>query len=182
MGITENAAQRGLYFTGNTSADHAASWVFENLENPDLHRPFSPPAASADKTKPGASVLQAILDESRAYKMVFVVNSSLKMGVGKIAAQVGHATLALYKTLLVELSDQHGVRNWEESGAKKIVLRGESTEHLLTLKSAAEAKHIPSFLVRDAGKTQVKPGSITVLALFEKGYLVDEISGQLSTL
>lgn len=180
MGLTEHSAHRGLYYTGNTSADQAASWVFENIENPDLHRPFSPPALNDPKADP--KFLQALMDESRAYKMVFVVNTSLGMGVGKIAAQVGHATLALYKTLLVSLSDQNGVRDWEEGGAKKIVLKGENTDHLLTLKTAAESKHIPSFLVKDAGKTEIKPGSITVLALFGKGYLVDEISGNLRLL
>ena len=29
--------------------------------------------------------------------MVFVVNTSLKMGSGKMAAQVGHAAVGLYK-------------------------------------------------------------------------------------
>lgn len=33
----------------------------------------------------------------RQHKMVFVVNMSLKMGAGKLAAQVGHATLAVYR-------------------------------------------------------------------------------------
>ena len=182
MGISENAAKRALYFTGNSSPDHAATWVFENLENPDLHRPFSPPLAPPDKAKPDLKSIQASLDESRAHKMAFVVNTSLGMGAGKIAAQVGHATLALYKTLLVEVSVQPDVRDWEEKGAKKVVLKGENAEHLLTLKLAAESKHIPCFLVKDAGKTQVKPGSITVLALFGKGYVVDEISGRLPTL
>ena len=32
--------------------------------------------------------------------MVFVVNSELKMGVGKVAAQVAHAALGLHRTLL----------------------------------------------------------------------------------
>lgn len=33
------------------------------------------------------------------YKMVFVVNTELNMGVGKVAAQVGHAAVGLYKVL-----------------------------------------------------------------------------------
>lgn len=38
--------------------------------------------------------------ESRTHKMVFVANMGLKMGTGKLAAQVGHATLAVYKQVL----------------------------------------------------------------------------------
>lgn len=34
---------------------------------------------------------------SRSHKMIFVANMSLKMGTGKLAAQVGHATLGVYR-------------------------------------------------------------------------------------
>lgn len=34
---------------------------------------------------------------ARTHKMIFVANMSLKMGAGKLAAQVGHATLAVYR-------------------------------------------------------------------------------------
>lgn len=37
------------------------------------------------------------------------------MGVGKIAAQVGHACLGLYKDML-ESSMQYDFNQWEESG------------------------------------------------------------------
>lgn len=33
----------------------------------------------------------------RTHKMIFVANMSLKMGTGKLAAQVGHATLGVYR-------------------------------------------------------------------------------------
>lgn len=38
--------------------------------------------------------------------MVFLVRMDLKMGLGKIAAQVGHATLRAYKQMEV-LADQN---------------------------------------------------------------------------
>ena len=150
MGISENAAKRGLYYTGDTNADQAAAWVFENLENPDLHKPFTPPQG-ASTTTPDYKALQASLDESRAFKMVFVVNMSLGMGVGKIATQVGHATLAIYKTLLINVSEQVNVREWEGKGAKKIVLKGTNAEHLLALKQMAERQNIIHFMIQDAG-------------------------------
>jgi PTH2 family peptidyl-tRNA hydrolase len=178
MGISENAAVRGLYNTGNTSPDLAAAWVFDNLEDPQLHQPFSPPAGPPVDVKS----IQATIDESRLFKMIFIVNTSLKMGVGKVAAQVGHATLALYKTLLIDIGQQQNVRDWEEKGAKKIVLRGNDEEHLMLLKSEAKGLHIPHIIIKDAGKTQVEPGSITVLAVFGKGYEVDEVTGKLSLL
>ena len=38
-------------------------------------------------------------ERENLYKMVFIVNTELGMGVGKTAAQVGHATLGIYRIL-----------------------------------------------------------------------------------
>lgn len=49
--------------------------------------------------------------------MVFVVNDNLKMGVGKVGAQVGHAAIGLYRELL-ELKGQIApmLAQWSEEG------------------------------------------------------------------
>jgi uncharacterized UBP type Zn finger protein len=31
---------KGLYYTGNVSAELAAEWVFENIDHPELNDPF----------------------------------------------------------------------------------------------------------------------------------------------
>lgn len=51
------------------------------------------------------------------FKMVFVVNSSLGMGVGKTAAQVGHASVGLFRRLIGD-DKKFGnqVLMWEEEG------------------------------------------------------------------
>ena len=36
MGLPENAAKHALYNTGNNSADMAATWYFENMDNPGI--------------------------------------------------------------------------------------------------------------------------------------------------
>ena len=55
--------------------------------------------------------------QSDPLKMVFIVNNSLKMGVGKIAAQVAHAGLAVHKKLLLgETKLRHMEEEWEEMG------------------------------------------------------------------
>ena len=179
MGISENAARRGLYYTGDSNADLAAAWVFEHLEDTNLHSPFTPQQLLIPK-----ELLSPLLpfDQGQGYKMVFVVNTSLQMGIGKIAAQVGHATLALYKTLLLNPLEMANVRIWEEDGAKKIVLKGIHTDHLMNLYGLASSKAIPSYVIRDAGKTQIPTGSVTVVALFGKESTVDEVTGKLNLL
>jgi ubiquitin carboxyl-terminal hydrolase 5/13 len=41
MGITETQAKNALLRTGNAGVEIAASWVFENLDNPEINRPVS---------------------------------------------------------------------------------------------------------------------------------------------
>lgn len=51
------------------------------------------------------------------YKMVFIVNAELNMGVGKTAAQVAHAALGLHRTLLDD-PQKFGqmLMSWEQFG------------------------------------------------------------------
>ena len=192
MGISLNAARRALYHTGNDNAELAVAWVYENIENPELHQPFEPPAVAVSQPPQRGQVYHSFDDlvadsdeedvEEQAYKMVLVVNTELKMGVGKIAAQVGHATLGLYSYLQTQRACQAGVKSWQDSGSKKIVLRGESAQEWLDLKRKAYERHIPNIIVHDAGRTQVEPGSLTVLALFGQGKHVDQVTGKLKLL
>lgn len=73
-----------------------------------------------------------------SYKMVFVVNASLKMSAGKMAAQVGHATLAVYERARSTVGGPAALRNWTERDAQlKVVLRAEDDEHILALERQA---------------------------------------------
>ena len=191
MGISENAAKRALYHTGNENAEHAVSWVFENINLPDLHEHFEPPVMLS-MIYPGTSAFEGrdvylSFDEfaqSRedSFKMTLVVNSDLKMGIGKIAAQVGHAVLGLYHLLESEQDKRTELAEWERNGAKKIVLRGKDALHLMELKRKASTNGLACLVVQDAGRTQVDPGSLTVLGILGKCKHVDAITGHLKLL
>lgn len=186
MGISENAAKRGLYNTGNDNAELAVEWVFENISNPELHEPFQPPTVPLVVGAVYQSfddMVEGTVESDRKggprYKMVFVANTSLGMGVGKLAAQVGHAVLGLYHCLEDQMPE---VREWESRGAKKVVLKGTDTQHLLDLKQKALELHVANILIHDAGRTQIDPGSLTVLALFGQSGEVDGVTGKLKLL
>lgn len=194
MGISENAAKRALFYTGNDNAELAVAWVFENIGNAELHEPFEPPpmislvgAHGAAQMSPGPvyhsfdELLQETL-AAESYKMVFVVNSDLKMSIGKIAAQVGHATLGLYRFLQDHQEHKTGLAQWEKSGCKKIVVKGDNVRQLLDLKKRAYELHIANIMVHDAGRTQVDPGSLTVFAVFGKHEQIDPLTGSLKLL
>ncbi len=87
-----------------------------------------------------------------------MVRKDLRMGKGKIAAQVAHASLLAYKQTLKKRPEW--VRKWEQEGAKKVVLKVNDERELLDLYERAR-KEIPAALIRDAGYTQVEPGTIT---------------------
>ena len=112
-----------------------------------------------------------------ALKQVIVVNSSLKMGKGKTCAQVAHASLEAY------LRAEGRVREaWRQQGAKKVVVKAPE-EELLALWERAKREGLPVALIKDAGLTQLKPGSITALAIgpAEEGK-VDKLTGHLKLL
>lgn len=188
MGISENAARRALYNTGNDNAELATAWVFENIDNPELHQPFTPPPMTMLPHIPEGGPVCHSFDEvvaqmsAESHKMVMVVNTELRMGVGKTAAQVGHATLGLYRLLQTQPNWKEHSTKWEDSGSKKIVLQGSDTHHLLELKHKAYELRLPNIIVHDAGKTQVAPGSLTVFAVFGKSSEVDQVTGTLKLL
>ncbi|XP_048403218.1 UBA_like_SF and PTH2 domain-containing protein [Stegostoma tigrinum] len=163
LGISEDKAKEALIKTGNQCSDSAALFYFSELEL------FS-----------GLEVGGSVND---VYKMVFVVNMELTMGVGKVAAQVAHAAVGLYQVMLEESHNfRQMLTTWDNDGGKKIVLRGQSTEHILELQEKACQLQLPNFLVQDAGKTQIAAGSRTVLAIMGEEKLVNQVTGSLQLL
>ena len=188
MGISENAAKRALYHTGNENVELAIGWVYENLSIPELHEPFEPPVSFSDQSASliGDGFLYLTCDDlvqskDDLYKMTFVVNANLKMGIGKVAAQVGHAVLGLYHKLQSK-NGIPGLAEWERNGGRKVVLKGLNAAHLLDLKQKAVESGIVCLVVQDAGKTQVEPGSFTVLGLFGQCKLIDALTEHLKLL
>lgn len=179
MGISRNAATKALFYTGNYNADLAAAWIFEN-EDQDLDAPFDAEAAESDDDD---DEVEAYIDPGDVCKMVFVINTELNMGVGKIAAQVGHAAIGVHRILL-DNQEKYGelLLRWEQFGETKIVLKGLNKDQLIQLATKASTLDLPSYLVQDAGRTQIAAGSTTVLGIMGKSRVVDQVTGELRLL
>ncbi|MEF8901522.1 MAG: peptidyl-tRNA hydrolase Pth2 [Halovenus sp.] len=109
-------------------------------------------------------------------KQAIVARADLGMGEGKLAAQVAHASLQAY-----EAADAATQREWKGEGQKKIVLQADSERDLFELADAAETKGLPHALVRDAGHTQLEPGTVTTLAVGPaSAEQIDSVTGNLS--
>jgi PTH2 family peptidyl-tRNA hydrolase len=96
------------------------------------------------------------------YKQTIVIRADLGMGRGKIAAQASHASLEAYKKAMREDSDS--TRMWEETGMKKVVLKVNGESELLEYYNRGKDADIPVALIRDAGHTQLVPGTISAFA------------------
>ncbi|XP_027080326.1 peptidyl-tRNA hydrolase 2, mitochondrial isoform X1 [Coffea eugenioides] len=114
-------------------------------------------------------------------KMVLVVRQDLKMGQGKIASQCAHAATGIYSELVQ--SHRSLLRQWELCGQAKIVVTCKNLQEMNKLKEAAESIGLPTFVVADAGRTQVSSGSKTVLAIGPGSRsTVDSVTGKLRLL
>lgn len=118
--------------------------------------------------------------------MVLVVRKDLKMTAGKIGAQCAHAAIGAYDLALNDSTHpewQKWTQLWGTLGSTKITLQTEDESSLLSLTQAAKEAGVPYYLVRDAGRTQVAPGSQTVLAIGPGPVeVVDKITGSLKIL
>ena len=116
-----------------------------------------------------------------SFKQAIVVRTDLKMGKGKISAQVAHASLSIGVKIMRIKPDWFKI--WTDTGQKKIVLRCSGLKELEKIEKAAEKEGLTVQRVTDAGHTQVEPGTVTVLAIGPApNQAIDKVVGHLKLL
>lgn len=105
---------------------------------------------------------------------------------GKIAAQCSHATLACYKMLSRAARDSPQgklLARWEKHGQAKIAVQTKSEAELMDLRWKALDMGLTAEVIQDAGRTQIDPGSLTVLGIGPAPKsMVDKVTGHLKLL
>ena len=115
------------------------------------------------------------------YKQVIVVRTDLNMGKGKIAAQACHASIEAF--IEAQKKCPEVVEKWLKEGQKKVVVKVRSEEELMEVFREASQKGLPCSLIRDAGRTQLAPGTYTAVAIGpEREEKIDKITGRLKLL
>ncbi|CAI2383079.1 unnamed protein product [Moneuplotes crassus] len=118
-------------------------------------------------------------------KMVLVVRTDLKMQKGKIGAQCGHATLGAYEKAKAKKAKywKKCLYDWEVYAQAKVCLKVDSEEALVNIHKQAKKSNLPTYLVTDAGRTQIAAGSKTVVGIGPApSELIDKITGDLKLL
>ena len=112
------------------------------------------------------------------YKQVIVVRKDLSLSAGKLAVQVAHASLGAYRKV-----DKEILKEWETEGEKKVVLQVASEKELMELLQTAKDMKFPCALIRDAGLTEIPPGTVTALGIGpDRSEDLDNITGDLPLL
>lgn len=115
------------------------------------------------------------------FKQVIVVRSDLKMGRGKIAAQVAHASLNSAEE--AKKIGEKWYEAWLKQGQAKVVVKVASLDELLRLESQALREGLPVAVVEDVGLTQLPSGTVTCVGIGPApSRKIDKVTGRLKLL
>ncbi|MHA2026328.1 MAG: peptidyl-tRNA hydrolase Pth2 [Candidatus Thorarchaeota archaeon] len=115
------------------------------------------------------------------FKQVIAVRTDLNMSRGKIAVQVAHGSVSAAEQARVH--KQAIWRAWMREGQKKVAVKVTSEEELIELRRLAVNHSLPHALIRDAGMTELPPGTLTVIGIGPtKTETIDEVTGELKLL
>ncbi len=112
------------------------------------------------------------------YKQVIILRKDLDMGKGKLVTHGTHAAIGAMRKV-----DNQTIEKWESEGSKKVVLKVNNLKELKEIENKLKKVKIPYFLVKDAGSTQLKAGTVTALGMGPiKEKEIDRITGKLKLL
>lgn len=94
--------------------------------------------------------------------MAIVVRDDLNLSKGKMSVQVAHAAVSC--SIKSEKNNKY-FKEWFSEGQKKVVLKIENLDSLLKIFNEAKSVGLTTELIKDAGLTEIPPGTITVLGI-----------------
>ena len=92
-----------------------------------------------------------------------MVRQDLKMGKGKLAVQVAHASVSSSEQ--ARRYKPSWFDSWIHDNQAKICVKVEGEKELRLLKGRVDEAGIPNALIQDAGLTQLEPGTTTCLGI-----------------
>jgi peptidyl-tRNA hydrolase len=132
---------------------------------------------------PPETSAETVVEDEEEWKMVILCRTDIAMTAGKIAAQCSHAALKAHRHYSKDERLRRGLLRWESMGEPIVCLKVDSYDQLESLCADASSKSIPVSRIRDAGRTQVEPGTVTVAALGPHAKSkIDSVTGKLRLL
>ena len=121
------------------------------------------------------------MEEGEKIKLVLCVRQDISMSEGKKCAHCSHAAIGCYQKALE--TNPMMLFQWNMTGGKTIVLKIESLELMNTVRETCNDLQLINYSVRDAGRTEVSPGTYTVIGIGPgPSSLIDAITGDFKLL
>ncbi len=132
-------------------------------------------------------------EKQTSYKQVILVRTDIKMGKGKIGAQVAHASMAALlesagyypgkSNCCIDVGNSR-VGNWLDGAFTKVCLKVDSEEALHSYQEAAKQRGLLTGLIRDNGTTVFHDVPTYTCLAIGPGTCeeIDEITGSLKLL
>jgi len=95
-----------------------------------------------------------------AYKQLILIRQDLKLPKGKACSQVAHAAVEA-----VLKSKPSIIDSWRDQGMKKIVVKVTNLRELLKYRDLAKKEKLVYCIIKDAGRTTIKAGTITCIGI-----------------
>jgi PTH2 family peptidyl-tRNA hydrolase len=122
--------------------------------------------------------MKLAISKAYEYKMVIIIRTDLKMSKGKMIVQACHA--AVESSEVAKRENREIWKKWRNGSSKKVALRIESLEELLELYTNTLQLKVSCALIKDAGLTELPPGTTTALGIGpDKSEVIDKITGLL---
>lgn len=94
------------------------------------------------------------------YKQVILIRKDLKLPLGKACSQSAHASV---ESMMA--ANKSIVNKWMKEGMGKVVLKVKNLAELKKYIGQADKLGIATAMIKDAGHTVVKPGTVTCAGL-----------------
>ena len=95
--------------------------------------------------------------------MVFLCRVDLQLSPGKLAVQCAHAAVGSLQQ--AKKTHSRMVQRWNDSASRKICLAVDDEDELKYYLEQVQEASLPFALIKDAGLTEVAPGTTTVLGV-----------------
>ncbi|ORD93741.1 PTH2 [Enterospora canceri] len=105
------------------------------------------------------------LNKQNSLKMVFLVNNSLGMKKGKVISQCMHAYDGIVERVMENREIRGMYSKWKRSGCAKVVVKADVGAFNGIYSKLYEYDLINYVMITDAGRTQIKAGSNTVIGI-----------------
>ncbi len=95
-------------------------------------------------------------------KQAIVIRENLGLSIGKTCAQAAHASLS--SAFIAMNKKDNWFEKWKSQGQKKIVVKSD-LKKIKEIEKKAKSSGIPHKVIRDAGLTEILPGTITSIGI-----------------